>query len=87
MVTGSHIPFDRNGIKLYRTEGEISKADESAIQSSVIDLPGRVTLTELSATEAVRPEDIAQARLWAKEHNFDAILSTDGDGDRPLNWG
>lgn len=25
-----------------------------------------------------------RGRKWAKEHGFDAILSTDGDGDRPL---
>ncbi|MCE7728131.1 phosphomannomutase [Vibrio campbellii] len=31
MVTGSHIPFDRNGIKFYRPDGEISKADEQSI--------------------------------------------------------
>ena len=31
MVTGSHIPFDRNGLKFYRAEGEISKADEQRI--------------------------------------------------------
>ncbi|MFA0698602.1 phosphomannomutase, partial [Vibrio sp. 10N.222.49.C9] len=30
MVTGSHIPFDRNGLKFYRPDGEISKADEKA---------------------------------------------------------
>jgi phosphomannomutase len=35
-------------------------------------------------TEAVRAEDAAQAKLWANEHVFDAIVSTDGDGDRPL---
>lgn len=28
MVTGSHIPFDRNGLKFYRPEGEITKEDE-----------------------------------------------------------
>ena len=28
MITGSHIPFDRNGIKFYRPDGEISKEDE-----------------------------------------------------------
>ncbi|EAQ6071767.1 phosphomannomutase [Salmonella enterica] len=28
MVTGSHIPFDRNGIKFYRPDGEISKENE-----------------------------------------------------------
>jgi phosphomannomutase len=31
MVTGSHIPFDRNGLKFYRPDGEISKQDEFAI--------------------------------------------------------
>ncbi|QWL65361.1 phosphomannomutase [Aeromonas jandaei] len=31
MVTGSHIPFDRNGLKFYRPDGEISKIDESAM--------------------------------------------------------
>lgn len=148
VVTGSHIPFDRNGIKFYRAEGEISKADEQAIQNAVINLPDvvatvvlpvpdelasqayvrryldffgadvlkgwRVAVYEHSSvgrdvirqilegmgaqvislgrtdtfvpidTEAVRPEDIAQAQLWAQEHAFDAILSTDGDADRPL---
>ena len=29
MVTGSHIPFDRNGLKFYRADGEITKADEA----------------------------------------------------------
>ena len=43
-------------------------------------------------TEAVRPEDILQAREWAKSYDFDMLVSTDGDGDRPLisdekgNW-
>jgi phosphomannomutase len=35
-------------------------------------------------TEAVGDADIRQGRRWAAEHGFDAILSTDGDGDRPL---
>lgn len=33
MVTGSHIPFDRNGLKFYRPDGEITKQDEAAILS------------------------------------------------------
>ncbi len=33
MVTGSHIPFDRNGLKFYKPDGEISKQDESNILS------------------------------------------------------
>ena len=36
MVTGSHIPFDRNGLKFYTPEGEISKADEKAILTAPI---------------------------------------------------
>lgn len=36
MVTGSHIPFDRNGLKFYRPDGEISKADEQAMLATTI---------------------------------------------------
>ncbi len=38
MVTGSHIPFDRNGIKLYKACGELLKSDEAGI----IEQMGRV---------------------------------------------
>jgi phosphomannomutase len=31
MITGSHIPDDRNGVKFYRPDGEIDKDDEGAI--------------------------------------------------------
>jgi phosphomannomutase len=31
MVTGSHIPEDRNGLKFYRAQGEIDKMDEAGI--------------------------------------------------------
>lgn len=34
MVTGSHIPFDRNGIKFYKPDGEIKKSDELNILTS-----------------------------------------------------
>ncbi|PTP60933.1 phosphomannomutase [Vibrio splendidus] len=37
MVTGSHIPFDRNGLKFYRPDGEISKADEQSILNKVVE--------------------------------------------------
>lgn len=148
VVTGSHIPFDRNGIKFYRADGEIDKADEQAILDAEVAVPEalspaplpavdtaaldayvarytdffgegslagmRVALYEHSSvardvlrtvferlgaevlslgradtfvpidTEAVRAEDVAQARAWAHAHRFDAILSTDGDADRPL---
>jgi phosphomannomutase len=148
VVTGSHIPFDRNGIKFYRVEGEISKADELAMLNATVDMPElcspvllpapdeqasaayvqryldffepgalagmrvaiyehssvgrdvlRRTLEGLGAqvislghtdvfvpidTEAVRAEDVAQALKWAQQYEFDAIVSTDGDADRPL---
>jgi phosphomannomutase len=148
VVTGSHIPFDRNGIKFYRVQGEISKADEQAITSAQVELPARIIATKLPDpdeqalnayvqryvdffgagslfgmrvvlyehssvardifrqlltllgvevisvgrvdsfvpidTEAVRDEDIAQAKAWSQQYEFDAILSTDGDADRPL---
>lgn len=35
MVTGSHIPADRNGIKFYKSVGEILKSDEAGIQAAV----------------------------------------------------
>lgn len=147
MVTGSHIPFDRNGLKFYRPDGEISKSDEQAIlsskasfnalnelpelavsneageeyiqrYSSLFDQPfltgkhigiyehssagrdlyqalfeelgAKVTSLERSDefvpidTEAVSEEDQLKAINWSKEYGFDAIYSTDGDGDRPL---
>ncbi|HFQ4982570.1 TPA: phosphomannomutase [Vibrio vulnificus] len=37
MVTGSHIPFDRNGLKFYRPDGEITKADEQAILAAQVE--------------------------------------------------
>lgn len=148
MITGSHIPFDRNGIKFYRPGGEITKQDEAAIGEAQVTMPEvlpvaalpevnraayqayierylqffaprqlaglRLGLYEHSSvardllrellqalgadvisigrtdqfvpidTEAVSAEDAAKARQWAETHDFDAILSTDGDADRPL---
>ncbi len=155
MVTGSHIPDDRNGIKFNKPGGEILKPDEQAISAATVSVPDlfdeqgmarapqplpevcveadyayvhryldffgagslegcRVgvyqhstvardlmvriftalgaTVTALGRsdtfipvdTEAVRPEDVALAAQWAKEQSFDAIISADGDGDRPL---
>jgi phosphomannomutase len=43
-------------------------------------------------TEAIRPEDVQLARDWAATGKFDALVSADGDSDRPLvsdeygNW-
>jgi phosphomannomutase len=46
MVSGSHIPFDRNGIKLNRSGGEILKSDEAGITAEV----ERVRLEEYGRT-------------------------------------
>ncbi|WP_347100747.1 phosphomannomutase [Sagittula stellata] len=35
MITGSHIPADRNGLKFYVPSGEISKADETRINAAL----------------------------------------------------
>jgi len=43
-------------------------------------------------TEAVRAEDVDLAKEWVRQYQLDAIVSTDGDADRPLisgeqgNW-
>lgn len=153
MVTGSHIPDDRNGIKFYRPNGEILKHEEPGILAQPVharewDAAGMATslpmltpregigesyvrryveffgpeclrgarvgvyqhsavgrdilvavleglgaeVTKLGRsdkfipvdTEAVREEDIVLARGWASEQQLDAIVSTDGDSDRPL---
>lgn len=39
MITGSHIPEDRNGIKFNTPSGEITKEDERGIAAQVLDLP------------------------------------------------
>jgi len=55
MVTGSHIPDDRNGLKFYRPDGEITKADETAIAQAHADLTDadRAALAEAGPTEAL----------------------------------
>ncbi|MGA2639300.1 MAG: mannose-6-phosphate isomerase, class I [Spirochaetia bacterium] len=37
MVTGSHIPFDRNGLKFTRPAGEVLKSDEQPILAAVAE--------------------------------------------------
>jgi phosphomannomutase len=153
MITGSHIPADRNGIKFYRPDGEIDKQDEIAIAAIAASLSAKGwTYTEnpnasparqvdvsslylarnkallpskaLSGlrigvyqhstvsrdlfvdilsyfgaeviplgrsahfipvdTEAVSADTVAALQSWAREFRLDAIVSADGDGDRPL---
>jgi phosphomannomutase len=151
MVTGSHIPDDRNGIKFNRPDGEILKADEARIREQSVTVPdpfpvilesdlpevnpaaaemyldryisflpdnclegayigvyehsgvardllGNIleqlgaTVTRLARsdtfipvdTEAIREEDVRLGQKWSAEYGFDAVVSTDGDADRPL---
>lgn len=79
MVTGSHIPDDRNGIKFYKADGEVLKSDEAAIKTAVasarqdlyerevaesgFDVNGALTdLPELS------PEDTAAAEEYLQRY-------------------
>ncbi|HEX2227018.1 MAG TPA: hypothetical protein VHM64_07740, partial [Candidatus Binatia bacterium] len=48
MVSGSHIPFDRNGIKLNKSAGEVLKSDEAGITGEV----ERVRAEEYGRAEA-----------------------------------
>lgn len=52
MVTGSHIPFERNGLKFYRPDGEINKDDEQAILSVVDSLTPFVPFLPLESAAA-----------------------------------
>jgi phosphomannomutase len=145
MVTGSHIPADRNGLKFYRADGEIGKDDELGILAALSDAPeAKATATlepdalrryasrylhmllpnalsgwrigvwqhssvardlfvgaieefgaEIVAlgrsdtfipvdTEAVSSDTATELAGWVSSHQLDAIISTDGDADRPL---
>ena len=146
MVTGSHIPADRNGLKFYLPGGEVSKEDELAINAALGQAVGtghaaettepdiaatyvtryvsafgpsalsglRIGVYEHSSaardfltetvrklgaeavplarsdtfipvdTEAVDPDTRAMLRGWCVEHGLDAVISTDGDADRPM---
>lgn len=60
MITGSHIPFDRNGLKFYRPDGEITKADELAIINSVTTYTALDKLTALNVNIAAENEYITR---------------------------
>ena len=47
MVTGSHIPADRNGIKFNKCCGEILKDDESYIMEQVVDYQENIKVSAL----------------------------------------
>jgi phosphomannomutase len=63
MVTGSHIPADRNGIKFYRPDGEIDKADEAAIVASAAEFRG---MPDVAAQRMANESDAALAAYFAR---------------------
>ncbi len=80
MITGSHIPFDRNGIKFYRPDGEISKADEQAILNAEVEFEAPVlselTISSKAAEQYVQrytdlfdPELLKGKRVGIYEHS------------------
>lgn len=60
MVTGSHIPFNRNGLKFYRPDGEISKADEQVIISEQVKFADLNKLDELTVNPRVAEKYITR---------------------------
>jgi phosphomannomutase len=60
MVTGSHIPFDRNGLKFYRPDGEISKADEQVIITEQVEFTTLDEFVELTVNNRATEEYITR---------------------------
>lgn len=71
MVTGSHIPFDRNGLKFYCPDGEISKADELSILAATVEfdtlpsLPDLVVSSRAAANYSIRYTTLFMADMLA----------------------
>ncbi len=59
MVTGSHIPADRNGIKFNKCSGEILKYDEEQIREQVVEVDDSI----FEENEFVLPEETLEARI------------------------
>lgn len=51
MVTGSHIPDDRNGIKFNKTDGEVLKEDELGIKESVASVRAKLYSMDAEASD------------------------------------
>ncbi len=60
MVTGSHIPADRNGLKFYTPQGEITKAEEALILAAL----GSPITSEVQG--ALRQDDMVNTRYAAR---------------------
>lgn len=64
MVTGSHIPSDRNGIKFNKCSGEILKSDEKGIVTQVVTVPDG----QLDAPFEMPAEDPAAANAYVARY-------------------
>src|ERR1017187_9422487 len=51
MVTGSHIPDDRNGIKFNKCAGEVLKSDEKGMSSQIVELDDKLFETDGNFTK------------------------------------
>ena len=71
MVTGSHIPADRNGLKFYFPEGEILKSDEEAILKLYSEIKGAVNAIPQHA-HPVQVRDLAALFSDRYTENFPA---------------
>jgi phosphomannomutase len=60
MVTGSHIPFDRNGLKFYRPDSEISKVDEQVIITEQVEFTSLAGSAELTVSNRAAEEYITR---------------------------
>ena len=65
MVTGSHIPFDRNGLKFYRPDGEITKADEKAILEADISFEALSELPTLEVSDEAKLAYLQRYEVFA----------------------
>lgn len=65
MVTGSHIPDDRNGIKFNRPDGEILKDDEALIRAQTVSLPE--PFPQISP-EALPPLDSGASQMFISRY-------------------
>ena len=85
MVTGSHIPDDRNGIKFYMPHGEILKPDEVAISSIYTELKNEPPSDVFDANGALVAEfelgdvvEAARAEYIARYTDFFPANCLDG---------
>lgn len=74
----------RVGLYQHSAAGRDLNADILSVLGADVVVLGRSEAFVPVDTEAVSDEDQAQGRAWASQHKLHALLSTDGDGDRPL---